>query len=698
MVQGFGSHLNKYNDVIGAVGSNNSPSYGNAPVAPVQMIKNANVSQLNSDTVDLSTQQQAPVGDDMFGSLKYTLPLWFVLGKGVDLYNNKCTGDYLNSLPAKLGRFGDRIAESKFANNSLFRTIGSKYTNLKEQTVGRWKSNSTILRNLMENSTKPEWDMAKSAMYTQEQELASEFGSLFEKYVQGGGKKPALKNLVPSKEEKEFVRRILGDSASEIDKVNCLQLRRSNPLKYNNEGAIKAVLSQRTVKPDIIKEILLKELGIDSATFAKYKADPTKYVKEIRELALKAGKDMKVYHGNYNIVGSVFRRQANMSQIGNKMLSIAKDAVDSTGKAIPPKTALGRGVSKTMQGLMRGLTFGGGKLGLLIFVAPALVDMYQNAKEAPDDQKAGTVAYGLAEALSWVITFPASMRLMHKIGGLRYLGMTPNQVELYRQALNKFNAENKAGKFVTKEAYHNAFEKVKALRQPSTKLNLGQKILKGLGFGITQDLEMRSSWKNPNLKGVKSLGNILRGKNIGNVLRNGVGIVGKFGLFFGIMGYVLSPLFTKPLEWIFGKPYDRNEEAAKKAEEAAKLAAQTQMTEISQPSMDASQGAASQVIDAVNNFNAQMEAQKSTPIVSSIPPREPALFVKSQNELVKDTATYIPAQNCGIPKDSDEFRNYMPAQDSQIPPTQENIEGLSIIEQRADKAVEQAYDLLRRRV
>ncbi len=700
MVQGFGSYLNK-NEYPNAGYIDSNMAFGAAAVAPVPLLKNVNKNNNlqgpQTDTVDLSTQQPMPnplFGEEgMFGSLQYTLPLWFVLGKGVDLYNRHCTGEYNKSLPAKLARFGDRVSNSRLLNNSYVERAENAVSRTKNNLLSRLKNNSTVIRNLMENSTRPEWEMARFAMNTQEQELANEFNTLFERYLKGGGKSPALRHLIPSKEEKAFIKSILGPGASEMDKINCLQLRRINPLKYNNAQSIKAVLSQRAANPEIVKDILLKELGCDAATYAKYKANPNKYVKELRELALRAGKDMKVYHGNYSVIGPVFRRQSNMSQIGNKMLSIAKGATDAAGNAIPPKTALGRGVSRTVQGLMRGVTFGGGKLGLLIFVAPALVDMYQNAKEAPEDQKTGTVAYGLAEALSWVATFPASMRLMHKVGGLRYLGMTANQTEQYRDALSKFKEANKAGQFATKAEFNKAWEKVNAIRKPTTKLNWFEKGLKGLGTLITQDLEMKPAWKNPNLKGIKSLGNTLRGKKIGNFFRHGAGAAGKLGLFFGIMGYVLTPLITKPLEWIFGKPYDRHEEAEKKAEEAAKQQEQQALQDAAM-----TQGSSPEVISAIDNFNTQMEAAKNTTTPSVIPPREPKVFVKSQENIVKDNTRYIPSQECGIPKDSDEFRTYMPAQTNQIAQVQDEVKGLTAIEQRADAAVKQAYNLLSRRI
>ena len=705
MIYGYGSNLEKEDVKFTSVGTpQTGQQFGTSSVPLLRQVNTENLAPLKQDTLQTTTlpQQTPPTEDEgMFSDLKYTLPLWFVLGKGVDLYNNKCSGEYASSLPAKIGRLGDKIAGSKVAQSDFVQNIGNKISTASRTATERWRNNSNVIRNLMEHTTLPENEMAKGTMYTQTEELASEVNHLFESYT----KNNKFKNMVPSKEEKAFVESILGKKASTIDKIHTLQLHRANPAKFKDIASINEVLTQRATNPNIIKETLLKEIGCDLATFQKYTAEPTKYTKELREIALKLGKDVKLYKGNYIVGGPIFRRKLDMSQIGNKMLSVAKDAVDASGVKLPPKSTLGRAMSQTMQGIMRGLTFGGGKLGLLIFVAPALVDMYKNAKEAPDDQKLGTIAYGSVEAVSWVATFPLSMKLMHKIGGLRYLGMTPKQVEVYRNELKNFNKLNAEGAFKTLAEYKEAWNKVKGLRTPTTKLNWFEKGLKGLGFAITQDLEMRHSWKNPNLKGIKSLGNSFRGKRIGNFFRHGIGTAGKLGLFAGLMMGVLSPMISKPIEWIFGKHYDRHEEAEKRAAEAAANAP-------SQPIENQPQSELS-VNNAIDEFNTKMnipqvKPQQSAKVTSAIDnfnamltAPQPAAAVASQANIAqKETNRYIPNQACEIPRDSGEFndRTYIPNQNSQVAKVPENLQGLNIIEQRAKKAEENALDILSRRV
>ena len=714
MIKGFGSQQDKYEQNFSSIGGmQGGQQFGASPaVAPVPLLKNANIDNLkplSEDTVQVGEQTPPPMdaGEGMFGDLKYTLPLWYVLGKGVDLYNNKCSGEYLDSLPAKIGRFGDRIANSKLGNNAFVQNAGAKLSQAKANAVSQLRKNSNIIRNLMDVHTNPQWEIPSSEMHSTEQKLAHEIKQHFNNYLGGGDKK--LKNLVPSRAEKDFLNSIFKGGGRTIDKINALQLYRSNPAKYKDALSINAVLSQRVSNPNIIKETILKELGYDLATFDKYLANPAKYTKELREFALKAGPQMKVYHGNYFIGGPIFRRKVDMSQLGNKMLSISKDAVDAVGKNLPPTTALGRGISKAMQGFMRGLTFGGGKLGLLIFVAPAIVDMVKNTKEAPDDQKAGTIAHGLVESVSWVATFPLSMQLMHRVGGLRYLGMSKNQVACYRDAFEKFKEANEAGKFTSEKMYNEAWKKVKDIRKPTTKLNIFEKGLKFLGMGITNDLEMRPAWKNPNLKGLGSVRNSLRWKSIGNGLRHLTGIA-RVPLFFVTMAFALSPLITKPLEWIFGKPYDRHEEAAKKAEaEQARIAAEQaqqpsmpivnpSQTEVSQPQLQPVQPVrttqSQTVVSAIDAFNNKLDNAKQEQTGLKM------ASVQSQEQTVKNEDRYIPSQNCGIPRDSGEFneRTYMPNQNSQVVKLPEEIQGLDTIEQRARRAEEEAINILSRRV
>ena len=725
MIKGYGTlENNRYNQNFTSVGSMQEGQQFGA--ASTRLVNNAadSMRPLSQDTLQVEGQPPMPAQEGMLGDLRYTLPIWFLMGKAVDFYNGKCGGAYENSLPAKLGKLGDKIATSKLLDNSFVHSATQKATQAKDFVVNRWRQNSTLLRNLMDVSTKPDMQAAAQMMHTQEQSLASEIGINLERYLRAGdGKKIKFSNLVVTPEEKEFVNRILGKGAAEIDKVNCLQLYRSNPAKFNDVTSIRALLNQRATNPTIIRETIFKELGYDLKTMEKYLAEPHKYVKELREFALKAGKkNMRVYHGNYRIGGWFFRRVADLSQSANKMISISKTPIRNAAGSVlhtPPATALGRGMSKLMQGIVHGLTFGGGKLGLLIFVAPSLYNMVMDAKEAPDKQKAATIAMGLVESVSWVAAFPMGIKLMHKLGGLRYLGMTKNQVGQYRTALEQFHADNAKGLFRTKEAYNKAWQKVKALRKPTGELNIFNKILKGAGTLFTQDLEMRQAWKNPASGTIR---NALRGRSVGNFFRHLGGGAAKFaaGLFVAIP--LVSKIFEKPVEWIFGKPYSRMEEAEKKAA-AQQAQAQSQPQIQPQTMTQTPQGAPNQpVIDAIDNFNKQMEAAKNpqpvvTPqaqvqpqivqqqvqpqqlFVPQQPNVQPATYIKSQQNIANENR-YIPSQECGIPKDSGEFniRTYIPGQDSQVVQTPEDLSGLDAIEMKARNAEQLAAQILGRRV
>ena len=74
--------------------------------------------------------------------------------------------------------------------------------------------------------------------------------------------------------------------------------------------------------------------------------------------------------------------------------------------------------------------------------------------------------------------------------------------------------------------------------------------------------------------------------------------------------------------------------------------------------------------------------------------------IKTQEQIVKDEARYIPSQECEIPRDSGEFmtRSYVPGQDCQVAKSPEDLSGLDAIELRARNAEQLAAQMLSRRV
>lgn len=691
MIKGYGSYLDKNEQNFTSITSlNEGQQFGATPNIPLLKNTNAeNLRPLEADTVTMSEQEALPPMESPLGDLRYTLPLWFVLSKGVDFYNNKCSGDYASSLPAKIGRFGDKIANSKLGQNKYLNKIGESIAKVHGTAVERLKNNSNVMKNIMEIHTAPEWMVPQSTMFAQSEELLHEIKVHFDRYA-GVDK---FKNLGASVEEKEFIKNIFKNTkARNIDKIHALQLHRANPEKFKDFSSISSILGQRDKNPKIIKEILAKEGGLDLETFEKYSKNPKKYAKELKEFASKTGAKMKVFEGNYNIIGRLFRREINMSQIANKLTSITKNATDLAGNPVAPTTTLGRGMSKTVQGLVRGLTWGGGKLGLLIFVAPGLINTFNNAKEAPKEQKAGTILQGLAESLSWVVAFPLGMHIMHRFGGLRYLGMTKNQVSQFREAFDKFKASNKAGEFTTKAAYNEAWQKVKDIKKPSYKLNFFEKCLKGIGTFFSNDLEMRPGWRNPSVGKIKNFFNL---KKIGNFFRHGVGIARAPLLMFAIVP-AIDEVIKKIITVTVGKPYDKyeeEEEKAAKAQEARIAAEQTvqQMQPANAPQTNTIQPQTQSVSDAIDSFNTKMETAKASPIAMA--------HVASQEQLAKNSNRYIPSQECEIPRDSEDFneRTYIPNQNCQVVSTPENTSWINDIEARANKAEELATEMLSRR-
>ena len=96
-----------------------------------------------------------------------------------------------------------------------------------------------------------------------------------------------------------------------------------------------------------------------------------------------------------------------------------------------------------MQLVHRGLTFGGGKYGVLLFIAPAFVETAINVHKAEPKEKIGTGVSNLTNHISWVFTFPIALQIMHHVCGAQYAGMDPiKQVQKIRKLQNDFNAKN----------------------------------------------------------------------------------------------------------------------------------------------------------------------------------------------------------------------------------------------------------------
>ena len=483
----------------------------------------------------------------------YVLPAWIGLSLGADAFSRACGGKYEGSLPAKAARLGDRIQNSKLIQSkpaqAVIKGLGSA-KNAGKKVV----QNSAILRAMRDTPTMPEWSLVKSQMFNQKQEVVQEFIRITEALKLAEDKAPQLKDIGLTSKEKEMLRKTFNvnriKEIPETKAVNQVLLSRLgrtdaqiNKIQALGEGSTAAV-----------KKEILKELGMTPGKLKLIKEDMFgKYIADVEEAVGRVGNKVRMGAGHFKWLGPLtkpFERTIGCDRIYNNLHSMSSGSKTSAGKVLTggAKTATGRFTSKMMQMIYRGFTFGGGKAGLLLFIAPLLVESAMNTKKADKDQKVGTFMGSLIESMSWVFTFPVGLKMMHAFGGVKYAGMDQKQVDAFRKAREAFNEKAKAGGFADKSAYKAAKKKVKDMLKVDGQ-NIFTKGIRKLGAFMTMDLEMFKGYKNSNV-----VTNTLR--KLPNGFRNVFGIPLRVALWAGLTTGVLDGMIHKCSNMIFGKAFD----------------------------------------------------------------------------------------------------------------------------------------------
>lgn len=484
---------------------------------------------------------------------------------GLDKFSNACNGEYEKSLVGKASRLGDSIENSKFVQSRPVQGVlgGIKKTGKSVAYVFR---NNQLVNAFKNTPAKPEWQMPKHEMLTMEQHVAQEFRDILNELSlteeSAKSKFVALEKLGIDKKEKEFLKELFKESknVTDLQKSNAVQLKR---LGFEKEKILSIINNDNA--SDIVKEETLKKFGIDKAFVEKIKNEPATKddLVKIRQ-ACKNAPNVRIGKGHVKLLGplQLFGRKVSLSEVGNKLTSIG-EANTKTGKLL----------STFLQKCHRGFTFGGGKMNVMFFVAPFLVESMINVKKADPEQKLSTAAHGLIHSVSWVFTFPLAVNILYRLGGLRYAGMSKEAVEDCRNKIKAFN--EKANPYIGKRSffdklfgrgdkksngetfqsyaeYKDAKKALKKVLKDNYKVkdqNLLTKIGRGIGKFITMDLETISPYKNGNF-----FMNKLRGT--GNLFRNVGGVPMKFLLWAGISMGVLDTIINKGLKTCFGGHYD----------------------------------------------------------------------------------------------------------------------------------------------
>lgn len=613
---------------------------------------------------------------------------WLGLNKTTDMYNKLCTNDdYNKTIVGRMGNFGDKIApkigKSK-TYTSLMAHIGSFKSSIKN-----YINSKPMLYAMFNTATKPENEMVKGFMKTQIAEDVDEAVKTLNGYIDELPK--TLKEAGATKDEIKALKAKYGTNIfGQIkNKKRAIQ-----ELQFNRIGAAPNFIDTLGNDKELIKKTLqemkIKHLGLEPDTYKNVFANPEKNLKIIREACKRGGKNAKAFFGRYSWIpglGFFTKRSTNLSMSYNKLSTEFNHT-----------TKLGKALAKSSKLFMRGLTFGGGRIGS-IMVAFGLGTAICNAFKAPKEQKVGTAVAGGVEAVSWIASMPLAVSIMHGVNGLANTGLSKMQVGRYRVALRNFNKQVAAGVFKDEAAYKTALEAVNKLREvkvPQGKITKG---LSKLGHFLSIALENPKPFQEATktLKGGAKMSAI--GRNIKRYLpligKNAVGYPLRFALYALVFSPIVDKVISSATSAIFGKPYEPEE--TEEGKEAEKNEQQTTTQPQGNPEMPQSPINPNSKPNSPQPFQGNPNAR---PLDIHSLPDENLIKQAVLGQQVMHGPQYIPDDKCGIPGVVSPYdtvdRSYIP-QETAAPVVTNHDADKDIVNRAiadADKAEAKALDTL----
>ena len=485
----------------------------------------------------------------------------FALAKGLDKYTEKCGGEYEKSILGKATKFGDNLENSKFIQSKPVQSVLG-WIKTGANKVNKLLNRSSLITAIRTTPARPEKSMPKSELISQEVRILHDFNDIASKLKLGENGVPALKHLGLDKAEKNYLKEVFGENYKKVATEKT-----SNTILLKRLGFDKSKIDEIINSSDAngkTKQAILDTLGLTVDDIKNVKIKPEEYVTKVKEAVTRAGKKVRVGEGHYDWLGPIqpLERTISCDQVANKLKSVMEGAKTKTGKFF----------AKAIQKIHRGFTFGGGKLGMWFFIAPSLVMMLKNVKKADKDQKIGTAAYGSIESISWVFTFPLSIAATYALGGMRFAGMSKENVKKFMEKTDAFNKLVDEGKLLDKSKYDAALKALKADRKTLRhveKQNLFARMVKGITNFFYSDLNTIRSYKSGNFLGDKI-------RQIPNFFKH----LGLEPIRFILCAFVIESFFRGLIEKgskaIFGNHYDhmKEEEHQAKKDEQKKFTKQ----------------------------------------------------------------------------------------------------------------------------
>lgn len=579
------------------------------------------------------------------------------LSMGIDKFTEACGGTYKKSILGKATALGDRIENSSFVKKGfgkkVFGTIGKGISKANDLL-----NKSALIRAIRTTPAQAEWQTPKSELISQKVRILEDLHKIVETLHLEDDKLIEVNKLGLNKSEKEMLKKAF--KVDRLSKIKSEELTNWILLKRLNlpESEMQSILAKGSSALPEVKTKILQQLGFTIDELKDMKINPENYIERVRNSMLKTGKKVKIGAGHFDILGplQVFERTISCDQIGNRLHSIMDGAKTRTGKFF----------AQAIQKIHRGFTFGGGKLGMCLWIAPSVLLMIKNTIKAEREQKVGTAVYGSIEAISWVFTFPLAIQTMYALAGMQNAGLKPDQVKTINDLVKTFNERVLKGEFNGNKAlYKEELKKIettiKGIRKSVGPQNLFTKFVKKVWSVLNADLGMIKPYRSGNI-----ITDVIR--KIPNALKNTFGVPIRFILCAFVIESFYRGLIEKGSHLIFGGHYDnlkQEENEAKKKEQKKVLEQdlQRRMYELQKDKV-----ASVQDLAIVNNQEDNLFISNENALNPSIEELEQNTLSSANNELNNDNQEQTqPSSNENkyetlaqvSPKTSNEFKDYV---------------------------------------
>ncbi len=518
-----------------------------------------------------------------------TVPTWFAIAKGMDVYANRSRGDFENTVHHKVGQFGDDVTNyvknSSFGKSSFATSINNGFKSFKGFLKKNFVDRFRITRAMAYTPSRPELDMVKgqaNGMWGMQLFDYPQHGEQFVKPLQyvedldcyGASKTDIAKwkgllDKAPTPQARaEIMQR------AELETILQNSRLKRTPVQIAKEiSDFKALTPEAKIAK--LKDLKAFEWGYKD--FAEMEA-VAKNIQEKMPRVLEACHDAnpkmfaRIWGTNHSAWGRfktwLIGREVYASETANKIagslgnVNLAENkeldnVLKKTGldKKIP-KSILGKFLAKYNNLVLEGATnrVAGGKFVALMQAAYLADVLYKTAKVDGASEKVKTFAERFTEMIAFFVAMPLAIQLMHRVGGLQYAGMTKDQVEKYRQHLKIHNDKAMAGGFADKSAWKASKDALK------TELNAGvknpiTKLFKRIGRIVTVGLEQIRPYDN---KAVTRNGIVDKIKDLFRHPKFGIKQMAGYPMriILGMMVILpfLSKIAVKGSHLLFGKP------------------------------------------------------------------------------------------------------------------------------------------------